>query len=335
MNKRLLIDPLDTESDHPCRLVNYTQNYQEFRCLLDRNVVSYLISLTARHEVKSELRYTAALQAFLNIAEIQSDPGLAYHEYMDSSGIEKADKELALFRAADNVNANYYVDLALGNITSIPKVAINTFSNGELFDKAKQQPPKLKYFEANKLCVKKALILKSCGYTDYQVMLELVDWVKDEYLFTAPAFHFLSIYFSSKRISNMLKSHSLAGVDNAAWDLCLVQELISRNKNDPTHVRWLLSTFDKAIKATIDLAFKKYYEDIDSYISRLEHSYSEMWGRKNGHGKRLLKKLSDFRNSANDESRNIVKYDWSSEYILSLRESIDNEFCDKVLAKQS
>ena len=336
-NNRLLIDPLDTESDHPCHLVNYSlAQGDDFRCLLDRNVVSYLISLVKGYEISSLesencFRLAAALQAFFNAADIMSDPGLSYHEYMEASGLDKANEELSSFRAADNVNANYYVDIALGNANKIPESDIPSFPSGELFKE--EIPPKLKHFETNIIFLKKALILKSNGRSDYKVMLDLIDWIRDEYLFSAPAFHFLSIYFSSKRIKNMLKSHSLSGIRNATWDLCLIQHLISQlKKTESTNIRWLLSTFDKAIKSTMDLAFVKYYETEDEYFERLEKSYSEMWGKKNGYGKKLLNKLTDFMNSANDESRNIVKYDGSAEYILSLREKVNNEFRAKVVA---
>lgn len=336
-SNRLLVDPLDTESVRPCRLVNYSlEPEDEFKCLLDRNVVSYLIELVKGKNVSSDkvddcYKLTAGLQAFLNASEILSEPSMAYHEYMESSGLEKADKELSIFRFADNLNANIYLDIATGVRSSVPASEIESYGAGELV--SADIPSKLRHYEANIVFLKKALSLKSSGATDYRVLLELIDWIHKDYVFSAPAFHFLSIYFSSKRISNMLKSHSIAGIRNATWDLCLIQQLITNVKDSANNnVHWLLSTFDKAVKMTTDFVFIRYDESIDEYYSRLEKSYAEMWGKKNNYGSKLLGKLVDFQESANDQNRNIIHFNGSSEYILSLRKEVEREFQEKVIA---
>ncbi|WP_022947327.1 hypothetical protein [Methylohalobius crimeensis] len=330
-SNRLLIDPLDSRSDHPCRLVNYSlETESEFRCLLDRNVVSYLIELAKGRKVTTNkdgecFRLTAALQAFLNASGIMSEPSMAYHEYMESSGLEKADKELSLFRSADNLNANIYLDIAIGKRSSVPDAELVPYEAGELVNA--EIPPKLRHFENNIVIVKKALSLKSKGNTDYQVLLDLMDWIYENYVFSAPAFHFLSIYFSSKRISQMLKSRSITGIRNATWDLCLIQQMITNVKDsDNTNVRWLLSTFDQAVKETTDYVFLRYDESVDDYYSRLETLYSEMWGKKNNYGNNLLNKLVEFNDSVNDPQRNINRHKGSSEYILSLRKEVEREF---------
>lgn len=333
LKNKLLIDPIDMDSDHPYRLVNYSlEAGTQFQCLLDRNVVSYLIALVQGQHIRSNkiddcYRLTAALQAFLNAADILSEPSMAYHEYMETSGIDNADNELALFRAADNLNPNIYLDIALGLRSFVKQSEVGKFKNGEL--KSVDMPPKLRHFEANIVFLKKALSLKSQDLSDYNVLLNLVDWIYEEYIFSAPSFHFLSIYFSSKRISKMLKSHSMADIRNATWDLCFIQHLITLiNKNENT--RWIFSTFDKAIKATANLVFVKYNETDDDYYSRLERIYAEMWGKKNNYGRKLLKKYADFSCSINDAERNIVRFNGSSEYILKIREEVDKEFRESV-----
>ncbi len=337
INNRLLIDPIDTESDHPCRLVNYfLAPGVNFKCLLDRNVVSYLIELVNGKRVTSAkkdkcYRLTAALQAFLNASEVYSEPGMAYHEYMETSGIEKADKELSFFRSADNLNPNIYLDIATGIRDSVPPSEVPRFDTGEIL--YADIPRKLRHFETNIVFIKKALSLKSYGYSDYRVLLELIDWIYKYYIFSAPSFHFLSIYFSSKKISNMIKSHTLKGIRNATWDLCLIQQLITNIRNDSNNnIHWLLSTFDKAIQMTTDLVFIKQDESVDEYYSRLEKSYSEMWGKRNNYGSNLLDKLIKFQQSAEHSERNIVRFNGSNKYILSLRKEVEQEFQKRVNA---
>jgi len=335
---RLIIDPADTESDHPCRLISYAVTTDtKFKCLLDRNIVSYLITLAKGKIVTSDkndrcYKQTAGLQAFFNAAEIMSEPGIAYHEYMESSGIKKADHELSIFRAADNLDANIYLDIAIGARSSIPKNEIKPHKAGELISAV--IPAKLRHFETNIVFLKKALALKSKGNTDYHVMLELIDWMHKYYLFSAPAFHFLSIYFSSQRIKDMLKSSSIEGIRNANWDLCLIQQLITNTRQEQennTNVRWLLSTFDFAIKSTIDYIFAKPEESINDYHSRLEKLYANMWSKKNQYGRKLLDKLMSFHNPEKHEKRNIIQYNGDHEYILALRKEVDREFQENVI----
>lgn len=330
IEQRLILDPLDMPSDHPCRLVNYfIEPGVKFHCLLDRNVVSYLIEMVRGRALSMKkkdfpFRYVCGLQAFLNAADIVSEPSIAYHEYLDKADIVDASSDLALFRTADNLNANQYLDIFLGQQNGVSSLNVGEFDKQELVraDLAK----KLKIFETNIVYVKKALVLKAKGLSDYQVILELFDWIYDDYLFSSPAFHFLSIYFSAKRLPKMLKSHSIEGVRNATWDLCLLQQLIKCVQSSDGYTRWLLSTFDRAIHETAGLVFRRDGESVSGYQSRLERNYAQMWGRKNNYGSKLLQRLDGFENKFNDEARNIVKHDGSVDYILKVRKQVDDEF---------
>ncbi|TOL63399.1 hypothetical protein CGH94_22160, partial [Vibrio parahaemolyticus] len=162
IESNILLDPHAIESDAAYKLENYLLNSeQQVSCLLDRNIVSYLIDLVKGAELLPDSersrchRLSAALQAFLNAANIKSEPGLSYHEYIESSSIERADKELSYFRSADNLDANLYLDIALGHINSIPLGSVPKFDSGELlgFD------PKyrIKAFEFSIVVIKKGL----------------------------------------------------------------------------------------------------------------------------------------------------------------------------------
>jgi hypothetical protein len=80
---------------------------------------------------------------------------------MESSGIDNADNELSLFRAADNLNPNIYLDIALGLRSVVNQHEVDKFKNGEL--KSADIPLKLSHFETNIVFIKKALVLKSQG----------------------------------------------------------------------------------------------------------------------------------------------------------------------------
>ncbi|OUR59857.1 hypothetical protein A9Q74_15895 [Colwellia sp. 39_35_sub15_T18] len=318
--KGILLDPQDIHSDHSTRLINYSiEPNKKFKCLLDRNVVSYLISLVNGLDLSSVkeagcYREVAGLQAFLSAANIESEACMAYHEYIDVNGIDKADNELASFRTADNLNANIYLDIALGKLNVISSSDLSVFEKGELL--GAQLPERLALFEKNIVIVKKALTLKEQGLTNYQTMLELVDWLYSDYFFSAPAFHFLSLYFSTEKVSGMIKSKSLKEVRNATWDITYLQQLAKVCQHDDEI--WLFSTFDKAIKKTADLLFVRYDELEDDYFNRLEQSYSTMWGKKNGYGRKLLSKLAQFAERGDNPDRKVNIHKGSADYQLNI-----------------
>lgn len=337
INNKLLIDAADVDAAYPCQLVNYSQYFEEeFFCLLDRNIVSYLIELVKGRELDEDFdkskcfRLAAGLQAFLNAADITSEPGPSYNEYMEHAGIEAADRELAVFRSADNLDANIYLDIALSKRNSVPSDAVKSFPAGEIVLLDMQE--RIKHFEFNIVVVKKALTLKAEGISDYQVMHKLLDWLFEDYVFTSPAYHFLSIYFSSKRISGMIKSDSYASVRNASWDLCLLQQWASLvSKMDGR--RWLLATMDDAIKRTASLMLMKQDESKADYYQRIEGEYAKMWGKKDGNGKSLLNKYIWFLENTTSSKRHVNRREnQTKSYMLDLRKRIDDEFRAKVLA---
>ena len=337
INNRLLIDAADVDATYPFHLVNYSlYSEEEFFCLLDRNIVSYLIEMVKGRELHEDFdkskcfRLAAGLQAFLNAADITSEPGLSYNEYMEHAGAEVADKELAVFRSADNLDANIYLDIALSKRNSIPADTVKHFHAGEIV--SLDMPERIKHFEFNIVVVKKALTLKAEGISDYQVMHKLLDWLFEEYVFTSPAYHFLSIYFSSKRVSGMIKSDSYASVRNASWDLCLLQQWTSLASKEDGR-RWLLATMDDAIKKTASLMLMKQDESQADYFQRIEGEYAKMWGRKDGNGKSLLKKYIWFIENVTSSTRHANRKENQTEsYMLDLRKRIDDEFREKVLA---
>lgn len=323
----ILLDALDLEGENQYRLLNYhLHDFEKISCLLDRNVVSDLITLIRGTKVPNgaggkNLRIIAGLQAFLNAAEVLSEPSIAYHEFIDAAGLATADTELALFRCADNLDANIYLDVALGKRSSVPLNEITHFKSGEL--QAKKFPPKLRPFERNMVTIKKALAIKNSGVTDYQVMLHITDWLFEKYMFTAPAFFFLCLYLSNGRIRRMLKSHELKDVRNAAWDLCFLQQWNTLIKRDP-NARWLAATRDRAIREIARMMFIKHDESETEYLERLSDVFKRMWGTKNRNGSELLERIQNYRVRLNDPQRRIVDAD--SHYIEQISREVDAEY---------
>lgn len=331
--ERLLFDPHDVDSDEPIRLVNYALRPGiQYHCLLDRNIVSALVSPVRGAIITSKdgghsLKRVAALQAFLNAADIQSDPSVAYHEYIETVGLENADKELALFRSADNLNANIYLDIALGLRNHVPRRAVVEFPDGELTSRS--LPPKVRDFARNLVVIKQALVLRHKCSSDYETLLRLFDWLHSDYMFAAPSFHFLCLYFSNGRVRKMLKSQDVTGVENAAWDLCFLPHWLRKCRSENTIC--LAATGDKAIVKVARLMFVKHDESADDYFTRLANEYRSLWSAEYDHGAELLDRLRTFEVTAEDPTRKIHNAD--SDYTLELDRSVEKDFRKIILER--
>lgn len=330
LERGILSNPRNVFCSETPRLVDFLGSPNlNFKCLLDRNIVSYLVAMIKglnlsglKHQ--EPYRSVAALQSILKAGNILSEAGLSYHEYMDNNNLSKADDELSFFRAADNLDPNIYLDIFLNNRDVILPNEIKQFKSGEL--SSGKLPERITQFERNIVIVKKAIAISlSKNQTPYQTMIDLMDWIYDEYMFSAPSFHFLSIYFSSWRISKMLKSNSLKDIRNATWDITYLQQLIKCYQKEPNTI-WLFSTFDKAIRTTADLTFIRYDEDESNYMSRMEDSYGSMWGKKYNYGSKLIKKLIRFTENPDDENRKMNQFNGSAEYQLEVRRNVHKEY---------
>ncbi|KZN46714.1 hypothetical protein [Pseudoalteromonas luteoviolacea] len=331
VDAKVLMNPYAIESEETYKLENYLLNPgQRVSCLLDRNIVSYLIDLAKGIQLSDNFeqsrchRLAAGLQAFFNAAKITSEPGLSYHEYIERTSVKAADLDLSYFRSADNIDANYYLDICLNKISSIPKTIVPTFESGELisFDESYR----VKGFEFNIVVIKKALCIRAQCKNDYEAVVMLLDWMFEEYVFCAPGFYFMAIYFSHKRIPKMLKSQSVLDVRNAAWDLALLQQWISLANND-TGQAWYLATMDKAIREVANLMLIKSTETEKDYFERLQYEFSLMWGKKFGGGRKLFKRLTFWMENPEHPQRKAYRSkNNDNEYMLTLRTSVDEEY---------
>lgn len=337
IESKILLSPYGIDSDHAYKLESYLLNSnQQVSCLLDRNIVSYLIDLVKGIELSPEFevsrchRLTAALQAFFNASSIKSEPGLSYHEYIENSSVERADEDLNYFRSPDNLDANIYLDIALNNINSIPFEVIPRYQAGELtnFDTEHH----VKAFEFNIVVIKKGLSIRSKCNNDYEAVKSLLEWMFEEYVFCAPAFYFMAIYFSGEKVPKMLKSSSIKSVRNAGWDLALLQHWLTLANKD-TDQLWLLASMDKAIAKTADMMLPRSTEETEEYFGRLEHTFSTMWGKKYGYGSKLLQRLRYWLENADSPKRKTnLPENRTSEYMLALRESVHEEYMQATIA---
>lgn len=334
----IIIDPADAvESLSPTLDSDGYFDYidTDFKCLLDNQVVSYLISLVngkvlnARSE-SDVYRSAAALQAFLFLCSIQSEPSIAFAEYTDLNGLEIADKKLAVFRAADNLPMDILLDIAGGYKDYVATPYVQYFPSGELQRAAASQPEKIKAFEINLTIIKKAILLRLDGQNGVDALIKLFDWKFHHYIYTRPSIHFLAVYLSSRPFKNMIKSKDYKGARNAAWDLCLLQEWVTFNLKSPNK-KTLLASFDKSIQAAAKVVFRFDSSDDNEYRQKLDDHYQPYWPNSSTRATvidMIVRFDIESKSAARDANAdgNNKGYD----FILRVREKIENEFISRV-----
>jgi hypothetical protein len=294
---------------------------QEINTLIDSNVLSYIADLVSGKVLTSDgcwqpYRTTAALMAFFISMKIKIDPGHALQEYYQRNNFDQTSKRLSLFRQGDNLDPQVWADLATGKRDRIeqgelPNVPLSVVSEEDL-------ARKVRFVEVNKVPLMKGLVFKHSTQNAASAMVALLEWIETEYLITAPSLYFIGLWLSPKRMKEMIKGSELADIENAAWDLSILQHLISEEEqNENTSKVTLLSTFDKAVRKTAELIF----EDVSR--EGIVCAFVEMWGKDDG--EKVAEKILRIRNGRTGEE---PVYS-SSAYHVMLREKVTREFQDR------
>lgn len=267
------------------------RNSIRFRAMFDRNIYTDLTTLATHSdpkEVRAEhcLRSSAALLAFLQIANITVDYGASLYEYADSHSGDDAIQELQAFRRIDNSNPKHLIDFALGRIDSVsdlvqPLVDEEPPVSGREFEK------RLWKFRVAYTCALKIAEIQIHCNPGKEKMMLLLDWMYNDFLFSSAAMLFANRLFCPNPISRMLKGNDRSSIRNAAWDIFLVQEWRSRTLAPADEsIAPILCTRDRAV---LDITRSMMCDT----TSDVEQIFAETWGRKTGDGKQIFSRYCE------------------------------------------
>jgi nicotinamide mononucleotide adenylyltransferase len=272
-------------------IVQHIAHQSEFRftALLDRNVytrITGLLSDVSPPPNGPDFRWAAAILAFCQIADIQIDLASSLQEYAWHHGGVEALRELEKFRIADNSNPQIFINFALGRITQIPREALASPIVPATQPTAEQFEKRTRDFRVNYTFVLKICEIDSQPISQAEKMIRFLDWMYNDFFFGAPALLFASRYFSPNRHKRMIKSTAKRHIENAAWDLALVQEwrrraLKGMGNNEPV----LLISGDKAVK---DMARRMVADTEEQAVDAMR----EVWGKSTAYGKRIWEHYS-------------------------------------------
>ncbi len=257
----------------------------KFLGYLDRNLYSRISALASGrsfHESElDDLRWAAAVLAFCQIAEITFDYASSIYELASAKGGAAADEEISRFRIADNSDPRIFIDFALGRIARIPESRLADVPSEHKVDPAEFEK-RTNDFRINYIHALKIAELGQRPIAPVDKMISLVDWMVNEFMFGAPALLFANRYFSPNRFRRMIKGLRKKDVQNAAWDLTLLQNWRrAALKGIKGTNSAILMTGDKAVR---DVARRMTAESDEEFRRHL----LEPWGNSSRDGSRVF-----------------------------------------------
>lgn len=245
---------------HPIAFI-FEANFDDIRTILlpDRNIVSRMAQILAGAPMDPTLRKIAAIKAFCHFLDIQIEPSVAFHELAQMQGNTTANLELARFRDADNADPYPWLDLAFGDLEALDSIKFQF--KPESHDLAFP----LRRWRRNYIVALKIAELELTDRTNLERMLSLLTWMCDDFIIAGPAALLACVYFAPnspprkglfKQLRSTNRQRAINGVQNAAWDLTHLSEMIKKvNEANGTQTRLLFASFDEGLRTLAELAF--------------------------------------------------------------------------------
>lgn len=255
--------------------------------LPDRNVVTRMARIAREGRLGRDdapTRLAVDLMAFCQTVNIDIEPGLAFHELVQSMGDEVANEELRWFRVADEGRATAWIDLAAGKTDHLPPLEAGPSQGIRLSD-----PPHR--WRCNQAVMLRAAALElDAGLAPIRRFEALVDWMVTDFILAGPAAILCMLFLSPtgergglvKGLRSPDRKRALAGVRNAAWDATYLSELTRRAQPDSYEkARCILASADRALAGLAPLLLID-AEDPAEHRRELAMRIEDWWGRDAG-----------------------------------------------------
>lgn len=256
--------------------------------VVDRNLLTRLLSLGRGRSATNEHRVTAAVLAFAQTTESLIEPNMALYELAATAGTHTALEELMEFRRLDNSHPKLFADVAIGRRDSLELVYLSKDPVAELSDV--DFTMRLRRWRANYTAALKIATLELSSVSAERKMAGLIAWMQNEFLHIGPAFCLANRYLApngpKKRLFKSLRSSdrdkALAGVRNAAWDLAFVSEWWAKVRTQSEGDKlWILATLDRGLH-DVARAFVSPAGSAESPDASLRAEFVALWGLDKG-----------------------------------------------------
>lgn len=274
--------------------------------LFDQNVLNDVIELVRsavdgdQRPCSERGRFGAALMAFLQAANILIEPSIAIHEKK-----EHALRDLQLFRCADNVDAELYARLAIGELHRLPAESLPELLPLETEHDFSKKITGRSVFRAALLKIA-CLELQPSEPTDK--MAEFLRWSFEDFCIARIPILLACAYFCPGRQSPMItglrspdRNRALDKIENALWDVQLIDNWTKRvTKQKVERKLWLLCSRDRAVHNVAGAICHANASPAD--LERVEiEFFTQYWGERNGMPLALA--LKNYQRCADDPRR--------------------------------
>lgn len=256
----------------------------QFSMLMDRNVFGRVVDLAKGREASQEHILPAAVMAFAQCAGINLEPNLAVMEGMDSRAQPEYEAlDIAFFRAADNLHAREFADIALGRARKLrTKLDVGPCELDTHRLLLKPTGYSVHYVLALKMGH-----LQLAGGTMVRRMSRFLDWMHGHWYWSASATILAALCFSPNPPRSVMKNlfasrrdRALAGLRNAAWDLAYVdlwgKHVLRQGKEN---MCWLLCSRDTTLRR---IAASLHTEDEPGSDEGIRERFCDILGSRSG-----------------------------------------------------
>lgn len=259
-------------------------NRENLTILPDRNITSRLAKIAATSIINIRdfpTQIAIDLMAFSQAMNINIEPSIAFHELAHPNGNQIAHQELAWFRVADQNAVEKWIDLALGRATNVSLGSPPPPQNEDL-------ALPLRRWNRNYVATLKIGELALSNLTSRDRMLNLLDWMIDDFLFAGPAAIFAARYFAPsglrkgliKQLHSFDTEKAIKGIKNAAWDITHLSDFVRRaDEGDTQSHRYIFATADRLpaeiahmliaraeSQETMQIALEEYWPEADAKV---------------------------------------------------------------------
>ncbi|WP_028008353.1 hypothetical protein [Solimonas flava] len=238
---------------HPNSII-YERDVDSIRHVLfiDRNIASRMAQIVSGTPMNDMLRKVAAIKAFSHFLDIEIEPSIAFHELAHSQGNDAANRELARFLDADNDDPDAWLDLAFGDLEALQPRELQHQPESHDFNYP------LRRWQRNYVIALKMAELELSDRRNLDRILDLLSWMRNEFIIVGPAAMLASVYFAPnsarrkgllKQLRSPVRRRAIDGVRNAAWDLTHLGDLIAKvNEAYGSKVRILFASLDDGLR---------------------------------------------------------------------------------------
>jgi hypothetical protein len=298
--------------------------------ILDRNIFTRIVSLARGEtvsrktkEAEDAYRIAAGALSFFQCCNALVEPCMPL---LEEASV--ANEELQLFRKADNIMPQYFADIALGRCDRLEP---NLTRKSEL-DQTEELSELPMWWTINYALALKLAMLELESVSQRTKLEQFLEWLHQDYVWSASAVLFATIYLSPKRKHGMLKrlrakdrAIALNGIKNAVWDMTLLTMWSGKcHFARGTNRIWFLCSRDEAVKM-----IARSLVSTEASAERLKQIFVNYWGQHDGDA--LNKQYWQLTAKLKDPTRRKMRVPTSDPIWSQIPQELEREFLQQVI----